>query len=214
MKINRRIVLNVLSLTGLVATPILAISGTIKAVDKINNINQETLTKKEIVKAALPCYIPTIATMLATGACIVINDRMNRHDYLTLSTLYGITNKSLQEYKTKLIEVDENTIEIKREDDHEDKEYLMYDVKSDRYFRMHLDTIFDAMDKVYANLEHGEFVSLNRFYEMLGLAPTFLGRDTGWYQGDDYKLLDMTLTTYNGQECMMIDVDVDAKNTY
>lgn len=215
---NRRIILNTLSIIGIVATPILAISGTIKAIDKVKNI--ENISTRELIKSALPCYVPTITVMLATGVCVVLNDRMNRRDYLTLSTLYGITNKTLQEYRAKVIELDENTVdvyecveEIKQKDNHKSEQYMMYDIKSDRYFDIEMNRLLDAVDRIYLKLEHHDFVSLNQFYELLGLPPTSLGENVGWYTNDDQLLVYLTVS-YNDRECILIDVNVYAKNTY
>ena len=81
---------------------------------------------------------------------------------------------------------------------------LFYDTFSGRYFRSSVESIRTAENEMNRAAACGEFVSLNTFYDTLGLDSIKFGDDFGWggiLNGNDCKVpcLDISIT-YEARE--------------
>ena len=89
---------------------------------------------------------------------------------------------------------------------------LCYDVVSGRYFESSIDTIKRAVNNVNYNLTHGvmEYISLNEFYDEIGLPHTSIGDELGWNIGFDGQLDVELYTKFSDDErpCVALDYRV------
>ena len=92
---------------GVIATSVLAVKSTPKALQLLANAEAEKgeeLTKKEIVKVAAPAYVPALTTGVATLACIFGANALNKKQQALLISAYGLVNGAYKDYRSKLKE--------------------------------------------------------------------------------------------------------------
>lgn len=191
-------------------------------------------TKEEAVKSAWKCYIPTVAFGTATIACIVGANMLNTRQQIALGSAYSLLERSYKEYQGKLKELygEEahekiiNAVKAKDVDIYADSlgtqndldpgesvepDILrtFYDSFSDRYFESTLAKVIEAEYHINRNYVLGADVSLNDFYDFLGLDHTNNGDELGWYGLDGIGWLDfnhrMTVLD-DGLEVCVIDM--------
>lgn len=158
------------------------------------------LTPIETVKAAWKPYIPAAVTGVASVACLIGANSVHVRRNAALATAYQLSTTALADYREKVVE----TIGEKKETTIRDKvakkqieenppetstiimtgkgNTLIYDSHSDRYFRSDIDKIRNAVLTLNEKMINGSemFVSLNDFYDEIGLKHTDTGDMIGW----------------------------------
>lgn len=101
-------VLTCLGAAGVVATTIMAVKATPKAmllIEEAEKKKGEELTKAEIVKTAAPAYIPTAVTGVSTIACIFGANILNKRTQASLMSAYALLDSSYKSYREKVDEL-------------------------------------------------------------------------------------------------------------
>lgn len=205
---------------GVIATTIMAIQSTPKALELLEDAEKEKgedLSKWEIVKTAGPIYLPVIITGIATVGCIAGAVILSERQQASLISAYGLLNESYMKYQRKVIENcgEETHTEILKAIAEETKPVtitadnffglsnqgmaedfseprLFYEEFSGRYFEAPLEQVLLAEYHVNRNMALGALILLNDFYEFLGLERTDYGGEVGWYVNDDYIWIDFS----------------------
>lgn len=213
---------------GVMATTIMAIQSTPKALELLEDAEKEKgedLSKWETVKTAGPVYLPAVITGIATIGCIAGAVILSERQQASLISAYGLLNESYMKYQRKVIEnfgeethtdilkaIAEETKPVNitadnyfgisnqgmAEDFSEPK--LFYEEFSGRYFEAPLEQVLLAEYHVNRNMALGALILLNDFYEFLGLERTDYGGEVGWYINDDYFWID-----FNHRKVVMDD---------
>lgn len=213
---------------GVIATTIMAIQSTPKALELLEDAEKEKgedLSKWEIIKTTGPTYFPVIIAGIATVGCIAGAVILSERQQASLISAYGLLNESYMKYQRKVIEAygEEAHTEILKaiaeetkpvnitadnffglsnqgmaEDFSEPK--LFYEEFSGRYFEAPLEQVLLAEYHVNRNMALGALILLNDFYEFLGLERTEYGGEVGWYVNDDYIWID-----FNHRKVVMDD---------
>ena len=154
--------------------------------------------KGEILKLTWKCYIPTAAIGAVTIACIIGAHNVHLRRNAALASLYSLTETAFKDYQAKIVETIGKNKELKvRDDICEEKikrnptgdaeifftgkgETLCYDSMSGRYFKTDIDKVKRAEYSLNRTLMTDMFVTLNEFYDELGLSHIKLGEDVGW----------------------------------
>jgi len=196
-------ILTGVGIAGMITTTVLAVAETPKAMRMIEDAKKakgEELTKKEVMKTTWKCYIPDAVTGVASIACLIGSNSVSTRRNAALATAYQIATTDFQKYKEKTLEV---IGEKKEKEIHDaiakDKieqnpvsnntviltgkgQTLCYDAHSDRYFKSDIDRIKRAMNNLNYRMTCGAemYISLNEFYDEIGLKHTDLGDDLGW----------------------------------
>lgn len=183
---------------GVVATSVMAVKATPKALtllEKAEEEKGEELTKLEVVKIAGPAYIPTIVTGAATVACIVGSSVISKRQQASLMSAYALLDSSYKDYKKKVDELygekagkhvrqeiakDKYTGDGTLEDDEKD---LFYDFYSGRYFESTLEDVLRAEYELNRELYVNGYACVNKFYEALGIETRPEYDDIGWTCG-------------------------------
>ena len=192
---NSSTILTCAGAIGVVATTVMAVKATPKALSLLEDAKEEKgeeLSKWEVVKVAGPAYIPTAITGLGTIACIFGSNVISRHQQATLMSAYALLDNSYKEYKKKVDEVygeeagktvraeitkDKYTgDEVLLDDDKE----LFYDFFSGRFFESTKETVLRAAYETNRTMYVSNAVSLNEYYEFLGLEPLPEYEELGW----------------------------------
>lgn len=198
---NGSTILTVLGGVGVVATSVLAVKATPKAMQLIEEAKEEKgeeLTKWEIVKVSAPTFIPAAALGTATVMCIFGANLLNKRQQASLASAYGLLNSSYTEYKNKVIDIygpeaDQRVRAEIAKDHYDEKEFeeieeddgktLFYDQFSRRYFRSTMEDVIKAEYNLNRRLAVNDGAYLNEFYEFLDIEPITAGKELGWSTG-------------------------------
>jgi hypothetical protein len=91
-------------------------------------------------------------------------------------------------------------------------EVMCFDTISGRYFKSDIEQIRKAINELNRGLLSDMFVTLNEFYDAIGLANTKLGDDMGW--DIDKGMIDVSFSaqlTEDGEPCLVLNYDVEPK---
>lgn len=230
-------ILTGLGITGMLTSTVLAVTATPKALKLIENkkkeLKTEELTPVEVVKTAWKPYIPAITTSIASIACIIGASKVNYKRNAALATAYSLSERTLSRYREKVIETigerKEKAIRDKVNQDKVDKnkvsssqviiatsgDTLCMDVISGRYFKSDMETIKEIVNKLNRRITYENYISLNEFYEEIGLDDIKTGDLLGW--NIDSGLIEPTFSTClaeNGQPCIVLDFMVEPRYDY
>ena len=213
-KRNASTILTCVGGAGVVATTVMAVKATPKALTLLEEAKKEKgedLTKIEKVKTVATTYIPTVVTGAATIACIFGANTLNKRQQAALMSAYALLDNSYKEYKNKLKELygEEthqdivNAIAVEKAGDvyvsseclctscdltieeNDGEPKLFYDEHSNRYFEATIERVITAEYHLNRNFTLRGHVYLNEFYEFIGLETTDYGSVLGWAVNDD-----------------------------
>ena len=198
-------ILTCLGAIGVVATSVLAVKATPKAVDIIrahegidHEGNYYGPTKLEVVQLTWKCYIPAALVGLSTIACIFGANVLNKRNQASLVSAYAMLSESYQQYrraantvygedadskiiaevaKKKYISADGCYI---HDPDSDSEELLFYDSFSQRYFTSTMSSVLNAQYHVNRNFALRGWSDLNELYDFLGLEEHSGGDVIGW----------------------------------
>ena len=226
-------ILTCISAAGVVVTVVLAVKATPKALKCIekekevkNAENGENLTRMETIAACWRCYIPAAATGIATIGCIFGANVLNQRQQASLVSAYALASRSFNSHKKVMasLAAEKSTkptisagslaqmTSVGFEDANEE-ERLFYDAISDRYFQATISQVLQAEYHLNRNFAlSGGFITLNQFYEFLGVSKVSGGDEVGWMVSDGLYWVDfdhqktMVDDGLNGEvECYIID---------
>ena len=234
MKKHSPEILTGIGITGMITTTVLAVKATPKALilldekrDELGRAYDERLTIKEIVQTAWKPYIPAVTLGVASITCIIGASTVNYKRNAALATAYAISEKTLVRYRDKVIEtIGENKEkEIKAkvaQDEVKNKpvsnsqviitskgETLCKDSISGRYFKSDIETIKKVVNELNRQMTYQQYVSLEEFYNELGLEPIKNASYLGWNLDDGLIEVDFTAClTDDDQPCIYVDYTV------
>lgn len=230
MKKHSPEILTGLGIAGMITTTIMAVKATPKALvlieEKKDELETDTLSGKDILKTAWPCYIPAAIIGSVSVACLIGASSTNRRRNTALATAYAITESSLKEYQEKVVEtVGDKKEQSIRESIAKDKvtkdpvrEVILtdkggnttcYDVLSGRYFKSDKDTITRAVNDLNRRMRDEMYISLNDFYYEIGLDSIKMGDMLGWNIDRGYIELDFSShLDAKGNPCLVIDYQI------
>jgi hypothetical protein len=196
-------ILTGLGIAGMFTTVILAVKATPKALRNIDELERDGMVpvpKIEIVKSCWKCYIPASVMGLTSAACLIGATSVSARRTAALAAAYQISETALTEYREKVVEtIGEKKEKLVREKISEDRvenqpvtksevfitnkgDTLFLEPLSRRYFKSDIELIRKAENKLNKEMLQGisGYVSLNEFYDEIGLEHTDLGDDLGW----------------------------------
>lgn len=195
IKKNASTILTTVGGVGVVATSVMAVKATPKALQALDEAKEEKgedLTKFEAAVVAGPAYIPSIVMGTTTIACIFGANILNKRHQASLMSAYALVSNSYKEYRDKVEELygeganDNVQTEIAKDKYDEDKvadgdgEELFYDEFSKRYFKSTKFKVQEAEYYINRDLIMMEAVPLNAFYGYLGIDGIDGGDEVGW----------------------------------
>lgn len=225
-----------LGITGMVTTTVLAVKATPKALqlmeERKRELEVEKLTPMETVKTTWKCYIPAAISGATSIACVIGSNSVNARRNAALATAYKISESAFSEYRSKVVETigekKEKVIRDKVSEEHIKNnpithtevivtgkgKTLFYDHHSGRYFYSDLELIRRAANKLNHDINTDPFdsgVTLNDFYEEIGLPGIATGDALGWNLSigliDIYPSAQMAEegSDHEGEPCLVIN---------
>ena len=203
LKRNSSTILTCVGAIGVVATTVLAVTATPKALKLLEEAKDEKgeeLTKLEVVRVAGPAYIPSIAIGASTIACIFGANVLNKRHQASLASAYALVDCAYKDYRNKVKELyGEETDKTIRAAIAKDKceelgayvpghnsldisgeRRLFFEEYRGKYFETTIENVQNAEYHFNRNFAMRGDANLNEFYSFLGLEPTKEGHVLGW----------------------------------
>lgn len=237
-------ILTGLGIAGMVTATVLAVKATPKAlklIEEEKNMRAESeeggvetsLKPIEIIKVAWKPYIPVGITILASSACLIGARSVDLRRSAALTAAYKLSEAALSDYREKVIETvgdeKETIIREKVAEKHlkskpldkkqiittERGSTLCFDVISGRYFKSDIESIKKAQNELNRRMLNDMYLSLNDFYDEIGLAHIGIGDSLGWSVDDG--LLDLYFSSQlaeDGTPCVVVEYHTPPKYDY
>lgn len=230
LKKNSTNILTVVGATGVVATSVLAVKATPKALillEEAKNEKGSELTPIEVVKAAWKPYIPAAIVGTSTIACIFSINYLSTKNQASLMSAYALLDSSFKEYRAKVNDVygEDADDKVKQEimesnyDEamrlSEDKQ-LFFDYHSLHFFEATMDHVLRAESAFLELIQERGYACINEYYDLLGIPHIPEGYQLGWFDSekiDPYGCEELEFdyskrTRDDGVECWIIDMNL------
>lgn len=219
VKRNASTILTSVGGVGVVATSVLAVKATPKAMVLLEQAREEKgeeLTKLEVVQAAGLVYIPAVLVGVSTIACIFGANVLNKRQQAALTSAYALLDSSYKEYKNKVKDIygeeGEKEIREKIAEDHyeempdeDDGKQLFYDEYSQRFFKATNETVLRAEYLVNKEVTTNYYATINELYGYLGLEKTDGGDAIGWSSSQMYEMYWSDWVDFWHEKCELED---------
>lgn len=239
-------ILIAVGIMGMASSVVTAVSATPKAmrlIDEARERKQEEseetenyvdLTKKEIVKATWKCYIPSLALFLTSATCLIGASSVHLRRNAALMTAYTLSESAMKEYQGKVVE----QVGEKKEREIRDavaKDDLQrhavvnqtiihtgrgntkcLDSLSGRFFMSDRNLIDRAVNDLNRRMRSEMYISLNEFYEEIGLDSIEIGDMVGWNIDRGNIELDISYhpDPVDGEPCLVIKYRLAPEHDY
>lgn len=191
-----------MGIAGAASSVIFAVKATPKAMflleEKRQELGVEKLEAKEIIKTAAPVYILTAVSFGVSVACIVGASSVNARRNAALTAAYTLSESTLRTYRDKVLETvgEDKEREIRQKAAIEQQQSTQepqtlvvssaagqlkcFDSLSGRYFVSTKNEIDKAVNEFNRQLRDDMRISLNDWYDLIGLDTNKLGDMLGW----------------------------------
>ena len=193
---------------------------------------QKKEVSKETAKSVVVTVIPPVASGVATICFAVAGYHNVSKRIAALTAAYNIGEKNLIDYQDKIKEMfgekkaqaitDEIAADkVKKNPPAKDLilnlgrgTTLCYDPKSGRYFYSSPENVKKAVNKINSRLNDEYYISLNEFFDELGLPDIELGEELGFNIDDgliDVDHIFSVTKTEDDQPALVLTYDISAK---
>lgn len=233
---NSTTILTAMSVAGTVSTAVLTGRATFKAaqlIEKEQQVYEAQAAREnsdliyessrfEKVRLVWRLYIPPAGVMATTVTCIIVANKIASKKIAALALAGGISERALQEYKSKVVEklgerqdtkirdeIAQNRVSNHPADSREiilagTGEVLCYDMLTGRYFQSTMEEIKRAENKINHELNNHMNASLSEFYDEIGLPPTPYTDSVGWNANNMVKLQFSAVLSTDDRPCIAI----------
>ena len=223
-------ILTGLGISGMVASTVLAVQATPRAIDLIHadsvanhDGDPYAYTKKEAIQSAWKCYIPAAVTGGVSIGCLIGASSVNLKRNAALATAYTISEAALSEYRNKVIEtIGEKKEKAVREEVAKEKvkkhasskkeiivtgkgKTICLETMGNRMFESDMETIRKAQNDLNHRMRDEMTITLNDFYYEIGLDGTEVGKYVGWDIDKGYLDIEFSSQlTDDGTPCLVV----------
>lgn len=220
-KKNASTILTGLGAVGVVATAVTAVQATPKAIKLIEEKKVEKggeLTKWEITQVAAPAYIPSLTLGVATVACILGANVLNKRTQANMASAYAVLHQTHKTYRNKVNDIygedadDKVQVELAKDKYEEDKpvvedsgNMLFYDLYSRQYFESTEEAVKEAEYLINRSLNIRGYASAKEFYDFLKIPSVDGGEELGWSTGMNLEFYWQEWIDFHHQYTIMDD---------
>lgn len=230
---NSPTILTAIAVAGTLSTTVLTARASFKAAEAIREEERlltlidtarepVELDGREKVKLVWKLYIPAATSAGTTIACIVGANTISMRRGAALATAFSLSESAFQEYKSKVIEqIGANKEQKVRDDIARDRmvndpvsskqviiaaggDVLCYETMTGRYFKSDMETLRQAQNMLNARIISESYVSLNEFFDAIGLQKTGYGEEVGWTVDKLLELQFSTVLSEDGRPCLAV----------
>ena len=217
---NGPTILSCIGGAGVIATTVMAVKATPKAIRLIKEAEEkkgEKLTRMETIQATATTYAPSAFLGIATIGSIFGANVLNKRSQAALMSAYSLIDQTFRDYKTHVEEeygeesnahirekiAKDRYVEQKTELGGETK--LFYDFYSGRYFNSTMEKVLAAEFALNRQIILGECAYLNDFYQELGIPFIDVGDEVGWSRGHMCETYLQEWVDFNHQDVIQED---------
>jgi hypothetical protein len=235
---NGPTILTAMAVFGVASTAVMAVKATPKALKIIEVAESKgdiLLTPQEKLRLIAPCYISASVVGVGTVACIIGANSVHLKRQAALISAYSLVESRFQDYQAKVTEtMGKNKEQKVRDELAQDQvnnnpisnngviitghgDHLFMDSLSSQYFESTYEKVKRAENDLNRKLLHEMYVSLNDFYDLLGIQRNNLGEELGWKTGTDVELSVSATTIHeNGtvRACLVLNYSVEPIRKY
>lgn len=221
-------------LTGLgvgsaVASVYLTYKATIKATSMYIDKHSDEPTPLALAKEEWKSFLVPLGVLAVGTTCSILSNSIGTRRVAAMASAYSLLDKTFVDYKEEAKSLVGKGKEKAIHDKVAEKivtknppvegnviitgngETLYCDSLSGRYFKSNADEVKHAINKLNYELRAQDHVSLNEFYDMLGLEHTKLGEELGW-TSDNFVDVEFSAQLYNDQDpVIVLDYSVEPK---
>lgn len=233
IKRNGSTILTCFGAGGMIATVILAVKATPKAMRACTDAQVEKgrnqLTKLEIVRTAAPAYIPAAATGIGTLACIFGANALSRRQQAAMASAYAALASAFEGYRQKVDDICgpgtdamiEKAIEQEKQDEEDDRPpwdeiqtfYLECNGVAPKLFERTMEQVFRAEYEANRIFILKGKLTLNEFLQILDLPAVENGDSVGWeaYIGETqygYRWIDFNHRYFAMEDMVVCSIDM------
>jgi Family of unknown function (DUF6353) len=226
VKSNSPEILTGFSIAGLGITAYLSGKAAVKAseVIKYHDANsKKELDWKQKFGLVWKIYLPVGVSGLVTAGCIIGSSRASSHRTAAALSAYTLTEKAFTEYRTKVAEEigknkerkvrDEIAQDRVTDDTTSSKEIVMWgfgevvccEMYTHRYFKSDMESLRKAENKINSKINNHLYVTLDEFYDIVGLPHTSISDQVGWNSDKGLMELHFTTVLMEGTPCLAFD---------
>lgn len=209
----------------------------LRELDRQNGVDEKfapcEISAIDAVKLCWKCYIPAAVTGAVSMACLIGASSVNARRNAALATAYKLSETALNEYREKVVEtigekkervvrdavakekIEKNPVTKNEVIVTEKGSTLCYDAISGRYFKSDIDLIKRAVNELNRQMLNDGYISLNEFYDELGLDHIQLGYDLGWKI--DKGMIDIDFSSHlaaDGTPCIVVNYSIAPEYGY
>lgn len=224
--------LSALASVGVVVTAVEAARGHVVAQQiryEIGETRGETTAN--MLRARWKCYAPATVSAILTIAAIVTSQRVSAQRLAAIGSALGILEK-----RYVVLDSAVNALPVEARDEVRSKavqiqatetpepipqivvgsgDILWLDAFTGRYFAAPKTAVDSGLNELNHMLTHGEEVSLNQWYEQLGLDPVSSGDSLGWgVMGPLIEIQTIPTIARDGTPCLSVDFATPPKPDY
>jgi len=222
LKSNSPEILTALSVSGVISTSYLTGKASFNAARQLET-ELPDLTTKEKAKLIWRHYIPAGISGTLTIGCIIGATKVSGRRTVAAVTAYSLSERAFAEYKEKVVEELGKGKEKKIRDDMVQEQVtktqpgskeviiagtghiLCCELFTHRYFRSDMETLRKAQNDINARVVNDLYVTIDEFYDLIGLPYTSHSNSLGW---DSDKLMELEFSTVlaeGGEPCLAFD---------
>lgn len=190
------------------------------------------LSLQEIIQTTWKLYVPAAAFTTVSLGCMFGAAHINNQRQLGWAALYSATKKASDAYERQVIEhvgakeneeIHRKVVQQELKDNPVSRAdviatgkgpYLCYDTLSGRYFMSDIETIRRVVNDMNQMMIGQMYISLNEFYQELGLLPVDLGYDNGWNVDELIDVQFSTMMADDGRPCLVLQYLTQPRYSY
>ena len=188
---------------------------------KLDELGPDAKTIDKI-KTVGPVYLPAFMMMLTSVGCIVGGTALGDHRQAVMASLYSASEAALMNYQKKVVDkigtekaqeiqnavaqelIDKDPVDPANITATGKGDQLFYEPLSARYFTSSWDEVQKAMIRLNRRIIGDMWVTVNEWYEELGLEEAGLGETVGWNVDHMLELSRSPTATLDDRTCWMI----------
>lgn len=222
------IIMTIIGVAGVATTGYLTATASFKAAraidadESVGGISDDPVQRfKEQARLTWAFYIPPVTTGVITIGAIAYANRLGSKRTAAAISAYTVTERAFSEYRRKVIEEIGSHKEQVLRDDIVQREVggfntetviisgtgdvVCCELHTRRYFMSSMESLRKAQNDINARVMSEMYVTLDEFYDLIGLRPTAHSGELGW---DSDKLLELDFSaamTDDGRPCIAFD---------
>ena len=222
------VIMTAIGVAGVITTAYLTAAASFKAaraIDAAESIGgtagDPVQRVKEQAQLTWKFYVPPVTTGVATIGAIAYASRLGSKRTAAAVSAYAITERAFANYRDKVVdEIGAHKEQVIRDDIARDVvnqkssteiiiagvgEVLCCELYTRRYFMCDMEMLRRAANDINSQINNELYVTLDEFYDLVGLDSTAHSSELGW---DSDKLMDLEFSTVlspDGRPCLAFD---------